>query len=230
VEPEDFSRGDARRRWAELIRLVYEMDPLARPRCGGEMRVIALIQAPAVIDKIPRHLREKGRDARAGSAGPAGWRNRHRRRYVLSTRSSAPVNDDRVDTTATPATGASTPGLRVALARLERGWELEQGRHVGPSRRGWMSPSPAVGVLLLVVSLYAGYVAVAMVPVYLGSRPLLVLAAGAMAVGGLAGSWMHLAGAWRLRVARHRYEAERATLLARLATAEGAPPPEDGAS
>jgi hypothetical protein len=74
VEPEAFSRGDARRRWAELIRLVYEVDPLACPRCGGAMRVIALIQEPAVIDKILRHLREKGRDARAGpwSTGPPG--------------------------------------------------------------------------------------------------------------------------------------------------------------
>lgn len=72
VEPENFSRGDARRRWAELIRLVYEVDPLACPRCGSEMRVIALIQEPAVIDKILRHLREKGRDARAGpwATGP----------------------------------------------------------------------------------------------------------------------------------------------------------------
>ncbi|MFI0608786.1 MAG: hypothetical protein ACH37Z_12970, partial [Anaerolineae bacterium] len=45
---------------------IYEVDPLTCPRCGGEMRVIALIQEPAVIDKILRHLREKGRDARAG--------------------------------------------------------------------------------------------------------------------------------------------------------------------
>jgi hypothetical protein len=74
VEPEDFSRGGAKRRWAELIRLVYEVDPLQCPRCGGEMRVIALIQEPAVIDKILRHLRSKGRDARAGpwSTGPPG--------------------------------------------------------------------------------------------------------------------------------------------------------------
>lgn len=74
VEPEAFSRGDARRRWAELIRLVYEVDPLTCPRCGGEMRVIALIQEPAVIDKILRHLREKGRDARAvpWATGPPG--------------------------------------------------------------------------------------------------------------------------------------------------------------
>lgn len=57
-----------------LIRLFYEVDPLTCPRCGGEMRVIALIQEPAVIDKILRHLREKGRDARAGpwATGPPG--------------------------------------------------------------------------------------------------------------------------------------------------------------
>ena len=57
-----------------LIRLVYEVDPLTCPRCGGEMRVIALIQEPAVIDKILRHLREKGRGPRAGpwATGPPG--------------------------------------------------------------------------------------------------------------------------------------------------------------
>jgi hypothetical protein len=32
MEPEDLSRGDARRRWAELIRLVYEVDPPSCPR------------------------------------------------------------------------------------------------------------------------------------------------------------------------------------------------------
>ncbi len=74
VEPVDFSRGDARRRWAELIRLIYEVDPLTCPRCGGEMRVIALIQEPKVIDKILKHLRAKGRDARVGpwATGPPG--------------------------------------------------------------------------------------------------------------------------------------------------------------
>ncbi len=39
------------------------------------MRVISLIQEPKVIDKILRHLREKGRDARAGpwaTGPPAG--------------------------------------------------------------------------------------------------------------------------------------------------------------
>ena len=34
------------------------------------MRVIALIQEPKVIDKILKHLRAKGRDARAGPWAP----------------------------------------------------------------------------------------------------------------------------------------------------------------
>lgn len=66
VKAEDFSRGEAKRRWAELIRLVYEVDPLVYPKCCGQMRVIALIRELRVIDKILRHLREKGRDERAG--------------------------------------------------------------------------------------------------------------------------------------------------------------------
>jgi hypothetical protein len=65
-------RAVARRRWAELIRLIYEVDPLVCPKCGGTMWVIALIQEPKVIDKILKHLRDKGRDARAGpwATGP----------------------------------------------------------------------------------------------------------------------------------------------------------------
>ena len=65
VEPANFSRADARR-WAVLITRIYEVDPLVCPKCGGTMRVIALIQEPKVIDKILKHLRTKGRDARAG--------------------------------------------------------------------------------------------------------------------------------------------------------------------
>ncbi len=72
VEPEAFSRPEARRRWAELIRRIYEVDPLVCPTCGGAMRVIALIQEPKVIDEILRQLRARGSDARAGpwAAGP----------------------------------------------------------------------------------------------------------------------------------------------------------------
>ena len=40
-----------------LIKRVYEADPLACPKCGGEMKVIAFIEPPQgeVIEKIMRH-------------------------------------------------------------------------------------------------------------------------------------------------------------------------------
>jgi hypothetical protein len=42
--------------WARLIHKVYEVDPLECPRCKGPMRVIALIDDAAVIQKILGHL------------------------------------------------------------------------------------------------------------------------------------------------------------------------------
>jgi ribosomal protein S27E len=42
--------------WAEMIRKVYEVDPLICPRCGGRMRVIAFLTEYAVVDRIIRHL------------------------------------------------------------------------------------------------------------------------------------------------------------------------------
>jgi hypothetical protein len=35
----------ARRRWAALIKHVYQADPLLCPNCGGTMRIIAFIEA-----------------------------------------------------------------------------------------------------------------------------------------------------------------------------------------
>jgi hypothetical protein len=48
--------SEAKRAWARLIKQVYEVDPLVCPRCGGEMRIIALIEQPEVIEKILTHL------------------------------------------------------------------------------------------------------------------------------------------------------------------------------
>ena len=42
--------------WAEMIRKVFEVDPLICPQCGGEMKVISFIEDYKVIDKIIRHL------------------------------------------------------------------------------------------------------------------------------------------------------------------------------
>jgi ribosomal protein S27E len=42
--------------WAEMIRKVYEVDPMICPRCGGRMKVVAFLTEHAVVDRIIRHL------------------------------------------------------------------------------------------------------------------------------------------------------------------------------
>jgi hypothetical protein len=56
--PEGGTRAplEARRSWARLIRQVYEVDPLPCARCGGTMRIIAVIERAAVIRRILAHL------------------------------------------------------------------------------------------------------------------------------------------------------------------------------
>jgi hypothetical protein len=54
VDP-DFRRN-ARAAWARLIQKVYEVDPMLCPRCGEEMRLMALIEDPPVIERILQHL------------------------------------------------------------------------------------------------------------------------------------------------------------------------------
>jgi len=53
-DPESTSqaRQAAKAAWAKLIRKVYEVDPLICPQCGAQMRVIALIEDRAVIERI----------------------------------------------------------------------------------------------------------------------------------------------------------------------------------
>jgi hypothetical protein len=43
--------------WADMIRKVYEIDPLICPKCGGQMRIISFIKDYKVIDKIIDHLK-----------------------------------------------------------------------------------------------------------------------------------------------------------------------------
>jgi hypothetical protein len=47
------SRGE---RWASLMQRTFGFDVLACPRCGGRLRLIALIEEAAVIGRILRHL------------------------------------------------------------------------------------------------------------------------------------------------------------------------------
>jgi hypothetical protein len=51
--------------WAELLQLVFEVS-LACPRCGCEMKIVSVITGSEPIEKILRHLRDKGIDPRAG--------------------------------------------------------------------------------------------------------------------------------------------------------------------
>ncbi|MFP4082199.1 MAG: transposase [Candidatus Aminicenantes bacterium] len=46
-----------RRGWAEMIRKVYEVDPLVCDQYGAQMKVIAFIMDYAVVDRIIHHLK-----------------------------------------------------------------------------------------------------------------------------------------------------------------------------
>jgi Putative transposase len=50
------SPGPAGRRWADLMRRAFEVDVPACPRCGGRLRLVALLEAGAVTARILRHL------------------------------------------------------------------------------------------------------------------------------------------------------------------------------
>jgi hypothetical protein len=54
-EPDTTERKQLRKRWAELIRRVYEVDPLLCA-CGATMRIVAAITERSVISKILAHL------------------------------------------------------------------------------------------------------------------------------------------------------------------------------
>ena len=60
-----------RRRWRELIKRIYEVDPLVCPRCHAEMRIIAFIIDHGVVDKILRHLERKEIERERGPPEPS---------------------------------------------------------------------------------------------------------------------------------------------------------------
>ena len=52
LEMENVSNKASRRSWARLIQKVYEVDPLICPKCGHELKVIAVITEPHEVRKI----------------------------------------------------------------------------------------------------------------------------------------------------------------------------------
>lgn len=59
VTPPRLAPTEASRRWAALLRQIFEVDPLRCPRCHGTMRIIAFLTQTAVIDQILTHLRTR---------------------------------------------------------------------------------------------------------------------------------------------------------------------------
>jgi len=68
---------EARRRWAELLRRIFEVEPLECPRCGQSMRIVAFITEPQVIDRIVDHLRRNAAARCRSRAPPRAARRAH---------------------------------------------------------------------------------------------------------------------------------------------------------
>lgn len=61
-------RRVARRRWADLIRRIYEVDPLVCSNCGGPMKIVAFVTGRKAIRAILASMRQSAARASAGGA------------------------------------------------------------------------------------------------------------------------------------------------------------------
>ncbi|MFP4705613.1 MAG: transposase [Spirochaetaceae bacterium] len=60
-EDEAVDDSARKRAWARLLAKVYEVDPFVCPKCGADMKVIAVIEDPEELGRILRHLVKIGR-------------------------------------------------------------------------------------------------------------------------------------------------------------------------
>jgi len=74
TDPVDWSLRAARYRWAELLRRIYEVDPLACPRCAAPLRIVAVLTDPAVITRILAHMARRGERAQRSRSPPPARR------------------------------------------------------------------------------------------------------------------------------------------------------------
>jgi len=63
--PSRAHRRRLRRGWAQLIRRIYEADPLLCT-CGAQMRILSFITEPPVVRKILEHLHSASSDPARG--------------------------------------------------------------------------------------------------------------------------------------------------------------------
>ena len=76
------------RRWAALLRQIFEVDPLGCPACHGTMRIVAFITRASVIDRILTHLRTRAATRSSVLARSAIGR------YTRPTPIEIPIPDD----------------------------------------------------------------------------------------------------------------------------------------
>jgi hypothetical protein len=67
--------AERRLRWAQLIKSVFETDPLECGHCGGQMKFVAVTTSsqPTVIDRLLTHLGLDSEDPTARQTGPPLW-------------------------------------------------------------------------------------------------------------------------------------------------------------
>jgi hypothetical protein len=85
---------EAQRRWAELLRRIYEVDPLRCSQCAGPMRIVAFIPERGVIDRILTHLAarpEHRPEARGPPAPPPATQRRRRAAHTRLTGAAQPA-------------------------------------------------------------------------------------------------------------------------------------------
>jgi len=73
--------------WRELIKKVWEVDPLLCPQCHHEMRIVSLINDAQIIERILRHV---------GSRGVAQWVNEFCNHGVRISPSTGPPVEESV--------------------------------------------------------------------------------------------------------------------------------------
>ena len=73
--------GSRYRPWAELLKRCFAIDVLACPRCGGRVRLVALVTEAASVRRFLRGLGESTKALlRAEARRPPYWRSRVLRR------------------------------------------------------------------------------------------------------------------------------------------------------
>jgi hypothetical protein len=96
----DTAQGRATRRyrpWAELLRRTFGLDVETCPRCGGRMRLLALVTEPKNVERFLRHLGEPTEPPpRAPARDPLYWhgpvlRRRHEQQSAETTQMPMPA-------------------------------------------------------------------------------------------------------------------------------------------